>query len=213
MIKFFTFFAIIILSFNALADECSKASTWLGFMSKKSLKESSSLWTEVQLRYDNNQTTMQQTLFRFGYLYSLDSKHEAGLILGYIQTGLQKEYRPTLQHIYAISQSNETALNVRSRLEARQVEDNPDFSMRYRANFRWQQTLSEKYSFVFWEEPFINLTDDDWTGNRTFERNRAFIGTRIHLTGTNLELGYMNQYIPRSNQSITEHILTAYLFY
>lgn len=195
------------------ASDQSKASSWLGFMSKKSLEEKSSFWTEFQLRYDNNETTMFQTLFRFGYLYSLTPKHEAGLILGYIQTGLQKEYRPTLQHVYTFTQSPESLLNLRSRLEARQIEDNPDFSLRYRANLRWQKSVGGGYSAVMWEEPFVNLTDDDWTGNRFFERNRAFIGARKKLTGFDVEFGYLNQYIPRSSGNTTEHIAVAYLSY
>jgi hypothetical protein len=156
---------------------------------------------------------MQQTLFRFGLLKAINKTNEVGLIGGYIQTGLTKEYRPTLQYTYQFDPIGDLTMSVRNRLEARIVEDNPDFSMRYRAQLRVMKPVNADYSMVVWDEPFLNITDDSWTGHRVIERNRFFIGPRLHFEGLNLEVGYMNQYTPRKNASITEHILTTYFYY
>jgi hypothetical protein len=61
--------------------------------------------------------------------------------------------------------------------------------------------MTETYSLVLWEEAFANLTDDQWTG------------PRFHLGETNLEIGYLHQYIPRKGVSTHEHILTTYLYF
>ncbi len=212
MTKILFIFLILIPQMSWALDR-SYERIWLGVMGKKALQNDFSLWQEYQLRYDANATTMQQTLFRFGLLKALDKKNEVGLIGGYIQTGLTKEYRPTLQYTYQFDPMGDTSLSVRNRLEARIIEDNPDFSMRYRAQFRAMKPVNEDYSMVVWDEPFLNITDDTWTGHRMIERNRFFIGPRLHFDGLNLEVGYMNQFTPRKNANVTEHILTTYLYY
>jgi hypothetical protein len=67
----------------------------------------------------------------------------------------------------------------RSRMEFRMLEDSPDDSLRFRYQLRGQQALTPLLDLVVWDEPFINLTKDEWTGERTFERNRFFIGTHL----------------------------------
>jgi hypothetical protein len=171
------------------------------------------LWTDIQLRYDNNNTTMQQTLIRFGPLKQITEKNEIGFLAAFIQTGLIDEYRATLHHLYHFSTNPEHAFLLRNRLEGRALEDNPDFSIRYRSMFRYQTALKGNHSLVIWDEPFLNLTRDDWTGNRLVERNSFFLGPRISFHDSHLEVGYMNQFIPRDNVDIYEHIITMYFFY
>ena len=63
-----------------------------------------------------------------------------------------------------------------------------------------------------WDEIFLNLTEDRWTGNRHFERNRAFLGLRQNYNGFTFEYGYLNQYVPRSSGRVMEHILSLSVF-
>ena len=72
---------------------------------------------------------------------------------------------------------------------------------------------NSKLQFSHMGRDFLNITNESWTGNRTFERNRAFIGTRSKLNELSYEIGYMNQYVPRKELSTMEHILTLYLFF
>lgn len=210
-----TIFLLVILFSTPLVAATSdntRNGTWLGFFHKKPLPQDYALWTEAQFRYLLDSTGMQQTLYRVGALKKISADHEFGLIYGYIQTDLTKEHRPTLQHVQQYGQLASMKFSGRSRMEFRMLEDSPDDAFRFRYLLRGQQALTPQLDLVVWNEPFFNLTKDQWTGERTWERNRFFIGTRLPFWEMHAEVGYLNQFIPRK-KDITEHILTLYLFY
>jgi hypothetical protein len=186
--------------------------TWLGIMGKKNIQDKTNIWIETQLRHNESNQTMQQTLNRFGLLQTVNEHHELGLLMGYIQSDSLKEYRPTLQYSYKNTWESHSITN-RNRLEFRDIENNDADSIRLRVLIRYAYPLSPRYDFVFWEEPFLNLTHEDWTGDRFFERNRAFIGTRIKFEKLSFEVGYMNQSVPRKGTDVSEHIITLYCFF
>lgn len=206
------FICIFSTSLFAATSDNTRNGTWLGLFHKKPLPQEYTLWTEAQFRYLLDSTGMQQTLYRLGALKKLDERHEIGLIYGFVQTGVLKEHRPTLQHVQQYGELASMKFSGRSRMELRMLEDSPDDSLRFRYQLRGQKTLNPELDLVVWDEPFINLTKDDWTGERTMERNRFFLGTRIPVWGMHAEIGYLNQFVPR-RKDITEHILTLYLFY
>jgi hypothetical protein len=205
LISLFLFFVIQNLS----AETFSKKRIWYGMFGKKEIGLSQFLFHEVQLRYDLDTPTMQQTLFRFGLLRKIGDNHEIGLLGGHIQTGNSKEYRPTFQYSYLYN----SLFSLRNRLEARFLEDQSESSLRYRLLFRLQKSLTHSFEFISWNEPFINFTREDWSGKRFFERNRFFLGSKLIFDKMSIESGYLNQYVPRSNQKIMEHSLVIYLFY
>jgi len=192
--------------------------TWLGLFGKKALSEKNTLWAEAQLRHDVTNQTMNQTLNRFGVLRTLSPKHEAGLLFAYVQTNQLsgtslREYRPTAQYVFKSVLGSIKDFSARARIEYRMLEDVSADSVRTRLLLRYGRKLSDATDFVFWEEPFVNVTREDWTGRRAFERNRAFMGVRQSFNGADVEVGYMNQFIPRTSRNMYEHILVAYLFY
>ena len=196
---------------TAIADN-TREGFWFGTLGKKPLDEQYSLWTEAQFRYNLDLGSMSQTLFRTGILRKLSEHHEVGAIIGFIQTGLLKEYRPTLQHIYQSPKMGDLALGFRSRLEYRKLEDDFEESWRYRLQVRAQVPLSPTLNFILWDEPFLNLSRETWTGDRSFERNRFFIGAGLPVWGIRIETGYLNQFVPRK-QDITEHLWVVYVNY
>lgn len=199
---------VTFLASNTLAEVRSNDRTWLGLFNKKEVTEDFSIWAEAQARMDNDEFTGQQILLRTGLLKSFDDKNEAGLMYGYILTGDVREHRPTFQYGITFFKSGASTLSLRNRFEYRKLEDNNTVSGRYRAALRYQWD-----SYIVWDEPFLNITHEDWTGNRLVERNRFFIGKSFKVQEMNLEAGYMNQYVPRSSRTTYEHILTLYLFY
>lgn len=162
---------------------------------------------------DNNKFTLQQLLLRPGFLYKLNDKFEPGILYGYIQTDRQREHRPTLQLSQFFTRTDSENMSLRNRLEFRKIEDQDAASIRYRGALRYQRKLTASKSLIVWEEPFLNITHEEWSGERIFERNRFFAGMGLEYLKTRLEIGYLNQFIPRSDRDITEHILTLYLFY
>lgn len=212
-IIFLIIILVLTLSTPAFGDEVHKSRTWFGLFAKKSMNEAISSWQEVQLRYDLNQGQMQQTLMRFGLLKKLNEKHEAGLLMAFIQSGLIKEYRPTLQHLFSNSHDDSFFFNLRSRLEFRDIENDDANSVRYRLMVNTRKKVSATLSAVVWDEGFFNVSNETWTGDTTFERNRLFLGLRIDQSYGRWEVGYLNQYIPRQERNTQEHILSASFFY
>jgi hypothetical protein len=184
--------------------------TWIGLFGNKKFQESPySFWQEIQYRFNLDNEEMQQLLTRFGMLKTLNENHQLGLLVAYVHTSpLAKEYRPTLQHAYTQNQ-----LWFRSRLEFRVREDDKPTAIRYRLLARYLHPLQANRHFVIWDEPFINITSQDWTGRDTLDRNRLFIGWRFTQADHFYEVGYLNQYITRELKTYNEHALTLYFFY
>jgi hypothetical protein len=210
--KFILLFFLILLAVNSFAETKDEQRVWLGIFGRKELSSNYDLWAETQLRHDETNQTMAQILNRFGVLRNMNEHHEFGLLFAYVQSGLTKEYRPTLQYVYK-NKLDINSFSIRNRLEGRDIENEDANSLRFRSLFRFSRPLNTQYDLVLWEEPFLNLTRENWSGDRFFERNRVFAGVRINFEKVNFEVGYMNQYVPRENQNISEHILTLYLFF
>ncbi len=206
--KIFIVLLVSVFISNSYADSRSFDRTWLGLFNKKKISETYSIWAEAQARMDNYKFTNQQLLLRTGLLKAIDATNEIGLLYGHIQTDELREHRPTLQYFHIFLKNDVSSFSIRNRLEYRKLENKDAISGRYRGMVRYQHG-----PFIIWEEPFLTFTSEDWTGNRLFERNRLFVGRGFKRENMNLEVGYMNQYIPRSSRTTSEHILTLYLFY
>jgi hypothetical protein len=210
----YLFLCLLILSSTQelFAQAKEENRIWLGLLGRKNINSHLDFWAEAQLRHNENDQTMTQTLNRFGVLKKLNENNEIGFLFAYVQTGTTKEYRPTLQYVFKnIWQTNN--ISIRNRLEGRDIEDNKANSIRFRSQLRWARPINSLYDIVAWDEPFVNLTHERWTGDRFFERNRIFLGTRIKFEQISFEVGYMNQYTPRSTGNTSEHILTLYTFF
>jgi hypothetical protein len=73
--------------------------------------------------------------------------------------------------------------------------------------------MATSWDLLIWDEPFLNITQEEWTGKRVFERNRVFLGTVLKWEEIKIEFGYLNQLIPRENKTIQEHSLVGYFFF
>lgn len=193
---------------TSFASQKDTPGAWVGLFHRKDLGNNFSMWGDYQLRYTMEKGEMQQTLFRFGPLWKFSTNQEIGLLYGFVEFGV-KEYRTTFHHAIAPS----PRLTLRSRFEYRNLEDNDDDSLRFRYLVRYLYGLQGKTSLLIWEEPFFNLTSDQWTGERTFDRNRLFLGLRFPALGMDIEAGYLNQFIPRRTQDTMEHLALLYVYY
>ena len=195
----------------AVTDDVQR--TWFGIFGRKAFNENYSMHQEFQLRYDLENGEMQQSLIRFGVLQKYNEKHELGYIFAFVSSTASKEYRPTLQHVYLSKLGESFPLLIRSRLELRDIENNDDNSFRYRMLLNLRYQASSHFSYLIWNEAFFNLSREMWTGDRTFERNRLFMGGRIDQSYGRWEVGYLNQYIPRTPRSTMEHMAVFYFYF
>ncbi len=212
MNKILLFLFLILIQSPSFADMRNEQRTWLGLFAQKKITSNLNLWAETQLRHDETHQTMNQVLNRFGLIKPISENHEIGFLFAYVQSDSAKEYRPTFQYSYKV-QRESNFFTLRNRLELRDVEQQDAKSVRWRSLARWSHALNASYDFLIWDEPFLNLSHEKWTGERLFERNRLFIGTKIKWSELAFELGYLNQFIPRATKSIQEHTLVTYLFF
>lgn len=186
---------------------------WYGFFNKQKINEDYSWWTEGQLRYDLDSQRMQQTLYRTGLLRQLKNS-EVGLLYAFIESGENKEHRLAFQHAKGHGTFSGFNLSHRMRLEFRSREDADNLAERFRYLLRGQGNLTKSLDSVIWNELFLNLRDGTDTGPTLVERNRFFLGIRKNISDSfDMEIGYLNQYVPRTQGNIMEHILVTYMFF
>lgn len=200
----------------ALAAEDQKG-MWLGTFANKKLTENYSFWIETQLRYNLDEGNAAQVLYRTGVLQKLNERQGLGYLYAFIQSGLNKEHRFTLQHTQSYGNLSNYKFSHRVRVETRHLEETTESfeaAGRLRYLLRAEQRDDKNYALVVWDEVFINLNETSWNGHDTQDRNRFFIGVKQEFFASNrLELGYLNQFIPRESGDISEHIATVYLFF
>jgi hypothetical protein len=211
ILKHFLSLMVLIVAYHANAFE-NESGLWFGSFGKKQIFEDYSYFAEFQLRYNTNQTEMAQALVRTGVLKSMSDRHELGVLFAYVETGEIKEYRPTLQHLYRFNLEPSVSMGLRSRLEHRDLEKRGDSSLRYRAMVRAEAPIQNNYRFVVADEVFFNLTREPWTGNRSVDRNRFFVGIQKAFAQISLETGYLNQFVFRDSD-LSEHLIVVYLLY
>lgn len=208
MVSCTKFLAGILLVFSLTSAFATdhRPGAWLGTFAQKKLGSYFSLWAETQLRYNLESGKNEQILYRPGILQKLNERHQLGYLFAYIQSDNVKEHRFALQHVQQYGNFLNAKFSSRSRLEARFIEDDSDDAARFRYLLRM-----DKNTFIAWNEVFLNLTNDDWTGNRTFDRNRLFLGFKKEYADWRIEYGYLNQFVPRK-KDVMEHIATVYFF-
>ncbi|MBM3580060.1 MAG: DUF2490 domain-containing protein [Alphaproteobacteria bacterium] len=197
----------------AFASDRNTSNTWNGIFNKKELVDGYSWWSEANLRHNLDKPENAQTLIRTGLLKKISDSQEVGLLYAFVKTGRSKEHRITLQHAKNYGSVGDFKVSHRGRLEVRSMESQSTLAERLRYSLRFEKQSNSGFTPVFWEEIFINLRRELGTGNRIFERNRVFIGFRVRkIHDLDLEIGYLNQFIPRHDLNVTEHILALYLF-
>jgi len=199
--------SLILLSSFSFSQTENDDGFWFGVFTKKEWTEELSYWNEAQFRYSTSDGEVSQLLYRTGILYDISEKHNIGFLFAFIASDGLDEHRFTIQHSQTYLDKNNFKLSSRSRIEARFFEDFPEDSARFRYLLRFDFN-----KYVTWNEFFFHLKEDQFTGDRVFDRNRFFIGRKAKIFNSKVEYGYLNQYIPRDNQDTFEHLLVLYLF-
>jgi hypothetical protein len=211
--KLSCFLGALVLMTTAFAVE-TKESGWLGTFAKKALNEKYAYWIETQVRYGFYKGKTNQVLYRTGLLQKISENQGMGYLYGHISGATSKEHRLTLQHVMNYGIFGDYKLSHRARLEARFLEDSTQDAGRFRYLFRVEENTTNTMGLVIWDEVFINTNERDWNGDNSFERNRLFIGfKKPFFTSNRFEIGYLNQYVPRSAENTSEHVVVLYMFF
>lgn len=205
--KLILLFLTVVISTSAFAVE-DKSRFWFGTFSKSELSQRFSFWHESQLRYATDVGATAQFLYRTGLLQKRSDDISFGYLYAFITTSARNEHRLTFQH----SQKYNPWASHRARLEYRTFEGIDDTTSRFRYLFRAYKDRRSKLGLVVWDEVFVNLVEDDLSGNTHFDRNRFFIGFSKKHHNARMEFGYLNQFVPREDKDISEHTLVLYIF-
>ncbi len=205
MLKLLTL--IFLLNHNLYATSASNR-IWAAANTIKHINHSAKFQIFAEKRYNTDLGETAQSVFLLGPHYQMTKKHRIGFLYGSFHSPSTVEHRFIAEHFQNYGRRLGFGFVGRTRLEGRYLEDSSDDSTRLRYFISILEKSNRFYNLLIWTEPFLNLTKENWTGNRTIERVRSFIGIRINIDKTFLDLGYMNEHIPRSSGDRVEHIIS-----
>ncbi len=181
----------------------------------------------AQGRFGDNSTRFTQALIRPGIGYAINDKVTVWLGYDWVPTSRPlalkrpfNDHRVWQQLSLRDNYSFGTVIS-RTRLEQRffDIPGSSDVAYRYRQMFKLSTpmpSVSPRFSFVVWNEIFIDLNSMD-TGIRSgLNQNWGFAGIGYRLNKkTSVEMGYLNQFInrpqsPRPDQM--NHVLAVTMF-
>jgi len=212
----------LLLIQSAMAGD-NKFRFWLGTFGSGQLTDSTTFNIETQVRYGQDTrnrsgfvSRVNQILYRTGFITQFTENSRIGALYGYIQSTNLKEHRYTFQHQLNYGVFNGYSLSHRIRVEGRFLENQREDSIRYRYLLRFQNDgglgVGSNFTFFLLNEIFINSNKRSWNGDKRFERNRLFIGFTRKLKDVRIEIGYLNQLVPRKTRNTIEHIAVFNFF-
>ena len=212
---FIVFIALVTFTFSQAQDQqlVDQRNVWLNYMGNHQLSKKFSLHTFYALRRSDFITESQQSLLRLGLNYHLPNSHlifSTGydwlLTYPYGKQPIAKrsnEHR-IYQRFMLKSQWNRFIFKHRFLFEQRFLIASSIFRLRIRYRFDIlcpiiTNVLSDKTWFLaFFNELFIN--HGRHTNNRVFNQNWAYLGIGYKYSKQfSLGIGYMNQYLSKSN--------------
>lgn len=182
-------------------------------------------WLEGQGRFGNETSQFSQGMVRTGLGYILldNDVDQLSLWLGYAWVPTEEPFAKTAfdehriwQQLLWSSKLPFGTLTSRSRLEQRFQPTGGDAGWRYRQLLKISAPIpfAPAFSLVATDEYFANINDTNWGAADGFDQNRGFVGIGYNVNkNINTEIGYMNQYINRTNlPNLMDNILSVNLY-
>ncbi len=176
-------------------------------------------YVELQGRHRDGVADFDQLLVRPAVGYDVTSRSSLWAGYGYTPSyppgsDVLTESRAWQQYLWA-GPGLGSALQWRSRIEQRAIEENDRLAWRFRQFWRLTRPLHPGLgglTFVAWDEVFVHLNDTTRTASG-FDQNRLFAGLGVGpWAGARLEVGYVNQSIRvAGGADRRNHILLAFL--
>ncbi len=175
-------------------------------------------WLDVQPRFLNDVSGLQQGLIRPGIGYVVGDRTTAWL--GYARVRTTSESGSTSnedriwQQLLWRPRIGNIDFQSRTRLEQRFLDNGSGTGWRFRQFVKvgWDLPHLSRFSLVGYDEVFFDLNDTDWGQRTGFAQNRLFAGLGAKLGDAKVEVGYLNQYLNRSGADNMNHIFSLNLF-
>ncbi len=214
----FLILATLISCKNAIAETIEDGRYWFSLYSQGPLPKENFYWSlDIHPRWREEGRNFDTLILRPSLIYKITPKtsiwtgydtinnHPAG------QSSFQ-ENRLWEQVMHQFEPFGALTLTVRTRFEQRDREDYSDIAHRLRQMVRatTPSSLHQQLSWVIWDELFINLNQTDWGVMRGTDQNRLFLGANWKFDElSNLEVGYINQYVNGKTIDRENHILSS----
>lgn len=214
----FLILATLISCKNAIAETIEDGRYWFSLYTQGPLPKENFYWSlDIHPRWREEGRNFDTLILRPSLIYKITPKtsiwtgydtinnHPAG------QSSFQ-ENRLWEQVMHQFEPFGALTLTVRTRFEQRDREDYSDIAHRLRQMVRatTPSSLHQQLSWVVWNELFINLNQTDWGVMRGTDQNRLFLGANWKFDElSNLEVGYINQYVNGKTIDRENHILSS----
>jgi hypothetical protein len=214
----FLILATLISCKNAIAETIEDGRYWFSLYTQGPLPKENFYWSlDIHPRWREEGRNFDTLILRPSLIYKITPKtsiwtgydtinnHPAG------QSSFQ-ENRLWEQVMHQFEPFGALTLTVRTRFEQRDREDYSDIAHRLRQMVRatTPSSLHQQLSWVIWDELFINLNQTDWGVMRGTDQNRLFLGANWKFDElSNLEVGYINQYVNGKTIDRENHILSS----
>lgn len=214
----FLILATLISCKNAIAETIEDGRYWFSLYTQGPLPKENFYWSlDIHPRWREEGRNFDTLILRPSLIYKITPKtsiwtgydtinnHPAG------QSSFQ-ENRLWEQVMHQFEPFGALTLTVRTRFEQRDREDYSDIAHRLRQMVRatTPSSLHQQLSWVVWDELFINLNQTDWGVMRGTDQNRLFLGANWKFDElSNLEVGYINQYVNGKTIDRENHILSS----
>jgi hypothetical protein len=176
-------------------------------------------YAELQPRWRDEAGTLDQTIARTALYYSLTK--QSSLWFGYAHVITEPANRPDFdenrlwqQYLYNFSPVDGMAVQSRSLLEQRWIENSHETGHKFRQMLRFTVAsgLHPSLAWVAFDEYFVNLNNTDYGARKGFDQNRLFLGANWAFDDkTKMELGYLNQRVNTTQADSVFHVLSTTL--
>lgn len=175
-------------------------------------------YLEPQLRLIDDNRVFNQLLLLGGLGYQINTNMTVYLGPGWIlsktpQGNKTHEKRLWEQLNWMLLSTPNLNINSRTRLEERKDTNASQMAIRLRERVWMKVPIknSDKVSFSFFNEIFLNLNHPQWVSPYLFEQNRAFIGISTQISkSTVIDAGYLNQYIHAVKNRLDNVLLLSF---
>jgi len=210
--KFIIYIALLTISNSVCAEIERDDRIWLTYQADYNLSPRLKAMVQIQPYWRDEGSHRDQITIRPGLYYQVSNSVFVGGGYAYnlgFNNSNQHTHEQRIWEDIGVTLFEDSAYKVqeRTRFEHRQFEHQGEISTGLRQLVKVSVQLSPLYTGIISDEAYFNL-------NRTaqvlsgFDQNRLFLGIgRKILTATNLEVGYLNQYVAISAPDRMNHII------
>jgi len=214
--KFITYLALLIISRTVYAEVERDDRIWLTYQADYNLSPQLKAMIQIQPYWRNEGSHRDQITIRPGLYYQVSNRVYIGggyaYNLGFNNNNQHTHEQRLWEDIgVTLFEDNSYKVQERTRFEHRQFEHQGEMSTGLRQLVKVSFQLSPIYSGIISDEAYFNLNKTAQVQSG-FDQNRLFLGVgRKIFTATNLEVGYLNQYVAISSPDRINHVIAINL--